>query len=57
MMHPYFVSLFAIWQSLFMLLMLAGFVFFLVVAWRFMKAHETLASTLKDAVISLRPKE
>jgi hypothetical protein len=57
MMHPYFIAQFAIWQSFFRLIMLAGFVFFLVVAWRYMKAQESLASTLKDAVISLRPKE
>jgi hypothetical protein len=57
MMHPYYGSQFVIWQSLCMLIVLAGFVFALVVAWRFMKAHETLASTLKNTSISLKPKE
>jgi hypothetical protein len=45
---------------IFMLIVLAGWVFFLVTAWRFMKAHESIASvmaTLKDASVSLKPKE
>jgi hypothetical protein len=46
-----------VWQSLCMLISLAGLVFFLVVAWRFMKAHEALASAFKDTVIGLKSKE
>jgi hypothetical protein len=57
MMYPYHVLMFAIWQSLCMLITLAGFVFLLVVAWRFMKAHEALASAFKDASLRLIPKE
>ena len=60
MMHYHFISPFAIYQGIFMLLILAGYVFSLVIAWRFMRAHESLASmlaTLKDTSLSLKPKE
>jgi hypothetical protein len=62
MMHPYFLPLLAAtFQGICMLVLLAGYVFLSVVAWRFMKAHEMLVSTIKDASkdvsISLRPKE
>jgi hypothetical protein len=40
-----------------MLVGLVGFVFVLVVAWRLMKAHEALASALKNISVSSRPKE
>jgi hypothetical protein len=43
-----------------MLIVLAGWVFFLVTAWRFMRAHESIAramATFKDASIDLKPKE
>jgi Flp pilus assembly protein TadG len=40
-----------------MLITLAGFVFLSVVAWRLMKAHEMLASALKDVASSLRTEE
>jgi hypothetical protein len=58
MMHPYFMPLlFGIFQGIGMLVLLVGFVFLAVVAWRFMKAHEMLVSAIKNASISLRPKE
>jgi hypothetical protein len=58
MMHPYFMSpLAAILQGIGMLVLLAGYVFLAVVAWRFMKAHEVLASAIKNTSISLGPKE
>jgi hypothetical protein len=59
MMQPYF-SPFMFVHWIFMLIVLAGWVFFLVTAWRFMRAHESIASvmaTLKDASVSLKPKE
>jgi hypothetical protein len=59
MMQPHF-SPFMFVHWIFMLIVLAGWVFFLVTAWRFMKAHESIASvmaTLKDASVSLKPKE
>jgi len=65
-MHPrYPMVLPNFWPSfilhgVLMLVVLAGWVFFLVTAWRFMRAHESIAgalATLKDASISLKPKE
>jgi hypothetical protein len=47
-------------NCIFMLIVLAGWVFFLVTAWRFTRAHESIASalaTIKDASINLKPKE
>jgi len=58
MQHHFLPSM--ILNCIFMLIVLAGWVFFLVTAWRFMRAHESLASvmaTLKDASINLKPKE
>lgn len=37
-----------------MLIALAGFVFFLVTAWRFMRAHEELSGTLREIAGSLK---
>jgi Tfp pilus assembly protein PilX len=58
MMHPYFVPmLVAVFQGICMLVLLAVYVFLAVVAWRFMKAQETMAGAVKDAAISLQSKE
>lgn len=59
MMQPHF-SPFMFVNWFFMLIVLAGWVFLLVTAWRFMKAHESIASVmvvLKDASVVLKPKE
>ncbi len=59
MMQPHFSpSIIVNW--IFMLIVLAGWVFFLVTAWRFTRAHESIASalaTIKDVSINLKPKE
>jgi hypothetical protein len=58
MMNPYFMPLpVAAFQGICQLALLAGYVFLAVVAWRFIKAQETLASAIKDAAVSLRPEE
>jgi len=55
MMYPYFGPLLgAAFQGFCLLVLLAGYVFLAVVAWRFMKAQETPASAIKDAAISLK---
>lgn len=55
MMYHHFFSPFPIYQCLVMLLMLAGCALFLVIAWRFMRAQESLASTLKEIATGIKP--
>jgi len=57
MMHNPLSTPSIILNCLFMLITLAGFAFFVVTAWRFMRAHEQLASAVKDIAISVKPKE
>jgi len=59
MMQPHFLA-FSVIHWIFGLIVLAGWVFFLVTAWRFMRAHESLANVmtiLKDNSITVKPKE
>jgi Flp pilus assembly protein CpaB len=58
MMHPHFMPILVLaFQTICMLVLLAGCVFLAIVAWQFMKAQETMASAVKDAVLSLKPKQ
>jgi uncharacterized membrane protein len=56
MMYGHLLA-FSIVHCVIALVVLAGFVFFLVTAWRFMRAHEQIACTLKDVAVIPKPKE
>ncbi len=53
MMYGGFGLGFAIVSWICALIMLAGFVFFLVTAWRYMRAHEQLSNAVKE-IVSLK---
>ncbi len=57
MMHGRFFTAFAIVHWVLGLVVLAGFVCFLFAVWRFVKAHERIASALKEMAAVSRPKE
>ncbi len=57
MMHNPLATPSMILNCIFMLITLAGFVFILITAWRFMRAHEQLANAARDIAINLKPKE
>lgn len=56
MMHTHLLA-FSIVHWISALIVLAGCVFFLITAWRFMRAHEQIACTLKDVAVIPKPKE
>ncbi len=42
---------------LFLLLILAGYVFMVIISWRFMRAHESLAGSIKEIAAGFKIKE
>ncbi len=42
---------------IFMLVMVAGYVLMIIIGWKFMKAHESLASSVKELITVLKPKD
>lgn len=57
MMNNPFVAVFFVLHLIVGLIVLAGFVFFLYTAWRLMRAHEQIASKLKDVDALTKPKD
>ncbi len=42
---------------IFMLILVAGYVLTIIIGWKFMKAHESLASSVKELITVLKPKD
>ena len=57
LMHGHYFLAFAIVHWVVGLIVLAGFVCFLLSVWRFTKAHEQIARSLKDMALVPKPKE
>ena len=57
-MMPGFVPIiFGIVWFIIMIVLVAVYVLFFIIAWRFMRAHESIATTLKLIAYSIKPKE
>lgn len=50
-------TVFFIFYGIFMLAILAGYVLMVFIGWKIMKAHELLASSLKELAAVGKPKE
>ena len=42
---------------IFLLLILAGYVLMVIISWRFMRAHESLAGSIKEIAAGFKAKE